>query len=114
MHGCLTARELSAAQPTTHPCHPPEHVARSRLVGADGVAGEREKRVFQLLPMLGGPWFLRPLVSVHWRKVLGLPVGDRMLDEALSSLPGIRSLSFRHIFVCAKGPGWTENAGIVS
>ena len=29
-------------------------------------------------------------------------VGGRMLDEWVAGLPGVRSLAFRHLFVCRK------------
>jgi len=63
-----------------------------------------EHRKFQLLPMWGGPWYLRPLVTGHWRKVMGVTVGGHMIDERIASLPIARQFAFRHVFVCVKPP----------
>ncbi|MBM3555093.1 MAG: class I SAM-dependent methyltransferase [Alphaproteobacteria bacterium] len=62
-------------------------------------------RSFQLLPMYGAPLkllFLYPLLAPVWKRLLGIEVGGRMLDEWLSSLPGLRRLAFRHLLVLRK------------
>jgi SAM-dependent methyltransferase len=61
-----------------------------------------EWRALQLLPMQGTPRRLAPLMpllSTRWRRLLGLTVRGRLLDEWLSSLPGLRRLAFRHVIV---------------
>lgn len=63
-----------------------------------------EHRVFQLLPMYGGPRYLWPLVTPLWKPLMGRKVGTRMLDEIVSSLPLIRRFAFRHLFVCTVAP----------
>ena len=60
----------------------------------------REHRAFQLSPMYGGPWWLRPLVDSRWRRVLGRKIRGRMLDEWIST--ALRPIAFRHLFVCEK------------
>ncbi len=62
-----------------------------------------EERVFQLLPMWGGPLWLFPLVTSMWKMLLGVRVGDRMLDEYISGFGPLKYLAFRHLFVCKKG-----------
>ncbi len=61
-----------------------------------------QTRVFQLLPMWGGPLWLRPLVDSRWRRVMEVKIGGRMLDERISSLWPFRFLAFRHLFLCEK------------
>lgn len=62
-----------------------------------------EQRVFQLLPLWGaGPLWLRPLASQHWKRLLGIKIRGRMLDEWLSSRWPLRCISFRHLFICQK------------
>jgi SAM-dependent methyltransferase len=61
-----------------------------------------EHRAFQLLPMWGGPFWLRPLTDWRWKWLLGLKVAGKMLDERLSSLWPLKLLAFRHLFVCQK------------
>lgn len=85
----------------------PEHIpvgAMARAVAAAGLSVVRW-RSFQLLPMYGAPrrlWWMYPLLSAWWQVPLGVAVGDRMLDERLSSLPGVRHLAFRHLVVARK------------
>lgn len=59
-------------------------------------------RMFQLLPMYGGPLYLRPLVTSKWKPLMALRLGSRSLDERISSLPLLSSLAFRHVFFCTK------------
>jgi ubiquinone/menaquinone biosynthesis C-methylase UbiE len=65
-----------------------------------------EWRSFQLLTMYGTPrplLPLAPLLSARWKPVLSRRVAGRMLDEWISSAPGLRSLAFRHL-VLARRP----------
>lgn len=92
--------------------HPPAGLATYHLtlpemrrsIARSGLAVV-EHRTFQLLPMYGGPRYLRPLVTAHWKRVMGLRLGGVLLDERVSSLGPLRWLAFRHVFVCAKGDG---------
>jgi SAM-dependent methyltransferase len=62
-----------------------------------------EHRAFQILPLWAGrPRWLAPLLHPAWQRVLGARIGGRMLDEWISSLPGVRSLAFRHLLVCRR------------
>lgn len=63
-----------------------------------------EQRAFQILPMWGqSPIWLRPLANWHWwKKILGIKVGGRMIDEQISSLWPLRLFAFRHLFICRK------------
>jgi ubiquinone/menaquinone biosynthesis C-methylase UbiE len=65
-----------------------------------------EHRSFQLLPLWAGkPDWLWLLLHPAWRRLLQRRIGGRMLDEWLSSLPGIRQFAFRHLLVCRKAGG---------
>lgn len=60
---------------------------------------------FQLLNTYGAPkplFYLYPLVSSHWKKVLGIQVGSRILDEWMSGSWPLRYFAFRHLFVVRK------------
>lgn len=59
-------------------------------------------RSFQLLPMYGIPKFLFPIVASQWKIPMGWKARERMLDEYVSSAPLLRSVAFRHIFLCEK------------
>lgn len=59
-------------------------------------------RAFQVLPMYGGPLFLRPLVTAKWKPIMSIRIAGQTLDERLSSLPLLRQLAFRHVFYCTK------------
>jgi ubiquinone/menaquinone biosynthesis C-methylase UbiE len=62
-----------------------------------------EHRAYQILPMWGGsPRWMRPLLHPRWTTLLKRRVAGRMLDEWLSSLPGLNRLAFRHVFACRK------------
>lgn len=59
-------------------------------------------RSFQLLPMLRPvrrQRWLVPVAHPGWKLVLGRRVRGRMLDEWMSSLPGLRRAAFRHLVV---------------
>ena len=88
-------------------CHVPYSNIRRMILnsGFDIV----EHRCFQLLPMWARkPIWLWPLLHPVWERVLCWRMGDRMLDERISSLPIIRRMAFRHILVCAKQGGGTS------
>ncbi len=76
----------------------------AKMVASLGDAGFEieEHRSFQVLPMLGGPWYLRPLVTPLWSKILGRKVRGRLLDEIVSSSPMLRGVAFRHMFSCVR------------
>lgn len=61
-----------------------------------------ERHSFQISPMYGAPrkiLFLYPLLGSFWKKILGIEVGGKMLDEWLSSSWPLRYLAFRHLFI---------------
>lgn len=59
-----------------------------------------EHHLFQLFPMFGGWWV--PFSSEFWRKIFARKLGERTIDEIISSLPALKFFSFRHFFVCKK------------
>jgi len=62
-----------------------------------------ERHCFQILPLWAGrpPW-LKPLLHPGWKDVMSRRISGKMLDQWISSLPGLRSLAFRHVLVCRK------------
>lgn len=64
-----------------------------------------DHRSFQLLNNYGVPlamFYLYFLCGSFWKKLLAVQVRGRMLDEWISSIRPLRSLAFRHIFICQK------------
>jgi len=62
-----------------------------------------EHRAFQILPLWAGrPRWMAPLLHPGWQRLLGARVAGRMLDEWIASLPGLRTLAFRHVLVCRR------------
>jgi ubiquinone/menaquinone biosynthesis C-methylase UbiE len=61
-----------------------------------------EYKAFQLLPMLGGPIYMFPLVTNKWKIIMGKKINQRTLDEIVSSSFLFRYFAFRHLFVCQK------------
>ncbi len=61
-----------------------------------------DHRAFQILPMYGGPRYLWPLVTPRWKPLMAMKIAGRMLDERVSSLPLVRLLAFRHLFLCTR------------
>ena len=62
-----------------------------------------EWRAFQLLPMWGDvPFWLRIFRLRIVEKIAAMRFRDKMIDERISSLWGLRSLAFRHILVCSR------------
>lgn len=86
--------------PAVHPMTIRE--IRRALAGA-GLRVVR-RRCYQVLPLWAGrPAWLWPLLHPIWARLLKQQVLGRMLDEWISSLPGLRALAFRHVLVCRKG-----------
>ena len=64
-----------------------------------------EHRCFQVLPLWAGlPRHLWPLLHPIWQNILRRRFAGRMLDEWVSSSPGLRNIAFRHLMVCRKMP----------
>jgi len=63
-----------------------------------------EQRAFQILPMWGPtPLWVRPFSQwAFWKRILGVKIGGRMLDERISSCWPLRFFAFRHLFICRK------------
>jgi SAM-dependent methyltransferase len=60
-------------------------------------------RSFQILPMWGDrPRWLGPLRSPRLENLLMRRYHGKMLDERISSLPGLRYFAFRHLVVCVR------------
>ncbi|MDO8680079.1 MAG: peptidoglycan bridge formation glycyltransferase FemA/FemB family protein [Acidobacteriota bacterium] len=84
---------------------PPHLLTVRQIRGAIDAAGLRTvtHRRFQLLPLWAGrPSWLWPLLHPAWKNVLKRRLFGRMLDEWVSSLPGLRAFAFRHVIVCEK------------
>ena len=90
--------------------HPMSLADIRRALAAAGLIEER-RRCFQLLPLWAGrPSWLWPLLHPMWKSLLKRRVAGKMLDEWISSLPGVRAFAFRHVIVCRK-PGVGDAAG---
>ncbi|MBR1236299.1 class I SAM-dependent methyltransferase [Bradyrhizobium sp. AUGA SZCCT0182] len=62
-----------------------------------------EHRAFQLLPLWADrPGWLWPLLHPKWKSLMGHRVRDRMIDEWISNLPGLKNYAFRHLIVAEK------------
>jgi ubiquinone/menaquinone biosynthesis C-methylase UbiE len=64
----------------------------------------REHHAFQILPLWGAdrPAWMKPFLWKGWTRLLVKFFKGKMLDEWISSLPGLKLLAFRHVFVCEK------------
>lgn len=63
----------------------------------------REHRSFQILPLWADrPRYLALLLHPFWTRLMARRIRGRMLDEWVSSLPGLRRFAFRHLLVCEK------------
>lgn len=64
-----------------------------------------ERRSFQILPMYGTPkrlFYLYPLLCSYWKKIFGIQIRGKMLDEWISGSWPLRYLAFRHLFLVRK------------
>jgi len=64
-----------------------------------------ERRSFQLLPMYGTPrglFWLAPLLSPYWKKLMGISIRGKLLDERLSTIFPFSRFAFRHFWVVRK------------
>lgn len=84
--------------------HHVSYTAMQRGLDAAGLRVE-SWRAYQLLPMFGAPrrlaWLL-PLLSARWKRVLGIRIRGRLLDERISSARPFRYVAFRHLIVASK------------
>lgn len=81
----------------------PIPVADMLRLCADSGLRPVQHRCFQLLPLWAGqPRWLLPLLHPAWTRLLQRRAGGKMLDEWLSSLPGLRQFAFRHLLVCER------------
>jgi len=92
--------------PQTFPITVPEMRAMLR---ANDLAIE-EHRSYQILPLWAGlPRHLWPLLHPAWQELMRRRVAGRMIDEWISSLPGLRQFAFRHVIVCRKTATSSQN-----
>ena len=78
--------------------------AMGELLNNAGLSRER-RYSFQLLPMFGAPrtlGYLKPLATPRWKKIMGVQLGGRMLDQWVSGAWPFRHFAFRHLFVVHK------------
>ena len=62
-----------------------------------------EQHSFQILPLWASrPSWLKPLLHPAWNHLMSRRIRGKMIDEWVSSLPGARSIAFRHVLVCRK------------
>ena len=64
-----------------------------------------ERHSFQILTMYGTPkrlFYLYPLLCSYWKKILGIQIRGKMLDEWISGSWPLRYLAFRHLFLVRK------------
>lgn len=100
------SRSLNAICVRAYTELPPSfHIPVAEMKSICAVNGLRiiEHRRFQILPLWADrPHWFWPLLHPVWKTILSRRLAGRMLDEWLSSLPGIRRYAFRHIIVCEK------------
>ncbi len=78
-------------------------VPRMKRALADAGFELVDHRAFQILPLWADrPDWLSFLLSERWKIMLKPVVAGRMLDEWISSLPGVRLIAFRHMMVARK------------
>lgn len=64
-----------------------------------------EQRSFQLTSNYGVPrslFYLLPVTGKFLKKIMGIQIGGKMLDEYVSSVWPLRRFAFRHMFICQK------------
>jgi len=64
-----------------------------------------EWRSFQLSPMYGVPkqyFWLFPVAHPAWKRLMGIEIGGKMLDEWISSSFPLRYVAFRHLITVQK------------
>ncbi|SBW10854.1 hypothetical protein KL86DPRO_70065 [uncultured delta proteobacterium] len=62
-----------------------------------------EHRSFQLLPLWAAkPRLLWPLLHPKWNSLMKIRIMGKMIDEWISSLPGLKRFAFRHLVVCRR------------
>ncbi len=64
-----------------------------------------EQRSFQLTPNYGVPrslFYLLPVAGRYLKRILGITIRGRMLDEYVSSMWPLKYFAFRHMFICQK------------
>ncbi len=64
-----------------------------------------QSRTSQVFPMYGAPrrlLYLYPLLSPVWKKIMGIQIGEKVLDEWISGSWPLRYLAFRHLFLVRK------------
>jgi SAM-dependent methyltransferase len=72
-----------------------------------------EHRAFQLLPLWADrPRWLYPLLHPGWKRLMSRRLGDRMLDEWISTLPLLERVAFRHLLVCERNRAAAASDGI--
>ena len=92
-------RRLGWAKQTAKPFYKMDRIAREAGFSI------LQKEYAQLLPMYGAPPELvplYPLFSPAWKRVMGLNVRGRMLDQWVSGLWPLRHFAFRQIVVMKK------------
>ena len=83
----------------------PVTVGGMKRMLADSSLAIVEHRSYQILPLWAGlPRWLWPLLHPAWQDVMRRRIAGRMIDERVSSLPGLRRFAFRHVVVCRKPP----------
>ncbi len=85
----------------------PFHVSPSRMMQGLRGAGlvVKERRCFQILPMYSAPrrlFYLYPLLHPVWKRLMGVQVGAKMLDERVSTAWPLRQFAFRWLLVVEK------------
>jgi ubiquinone/menaquinone biosynthesis C-methylase UbiE len=64
-----------------------------------------QQRSFQLTPNYGVPrslFYLLPVAGRYLKRILGVTIRGRMLDEYISSAWPLKYFAFRHMFICKK------------
>lgn len=71
-----------------------------KLIRCAGFSLE-EHRAFQILPYWGGrPAWMRPLLAPWIARIMSRRLAGKMLDEWVSNMPLLKSVAYRHLFVC--------------